>query len=225
MWLELQRDKWPWRSCKDGQPPNHPASLIRLAKSLVIYQKGPRQLPRSYQDKKIKRMNFKSFFSQAQPLSSLSLSQVQIRTLVCAGFLQELGLLWRGKTGLHSMGFAGGKEEEIFCFWGGKVILAHLGKVENSKLRKKENESNSTGRNNDPSKKQIRLLMLLNLPSLSVMVPPDSMHLSFAENLPAGSLVNLKQLQNHKLNSSKHIQYVPSKRPVLCPPKLPHTHL
>lgn len=69
----------------------------------------------------------------------------------------------------------------------------------------KEDESNSAWRNNDPSKKQTRLSVFLSLPFSAVMPPPDSMHLSSALNIQAGSWVSSEQLQNHKLNSSKHI--------------------
>ena len=90
----------------------------------------------------------------------------------------------------------------------------------------KEDESNSAWRNNDgPFKKQTRLSVFLSLLFSAVMLPPDSMYLSSEENIQADSLVNSEQLQNHKLNSSKHIQSVPLKLPALCLPKPPHKPL
>lgn len=173
-WLALQRNKWPWGSCRDGQQSDHLASLIRLAKSLMIYQEGSGSFPEVIRTRRVKDEFQECLLPGIAPKISFPPTSPDKDSCLywlspgAWAFMKRENrapshrLHWR-KRGRDSL-FLGEKKKSCSGSpWQGRKVKT---------TEQKEDESNSAWRNNDPSKKH-KALGVLSLPFSVVMPPPD----------------------------------------------------
>lgn len=217
-WLALQRNKWPWGSCRDGQQSDHLASLIRLAKSLMIYQEGSGSFPEVIRTRRVKDEFQECLLPGIAP--KISFPPTSPDKDSCLYWLSPGAWAFmkrENRAPSHRLHWRKRGRDFLFLGEKKKVVLAHLGKVEKSKLQnRKKMRVIQPGEIMIPPRNTRLSVFLVSRFQWSCHPQTKCTYLRPAENIQAGSLMKSEQLQNHKLNSSKHIQSVPPKLPALC---------